>query len=150
MSDDVAKSRIEPPESPATAPFWDATRRQRLMIQWCRKCDRPIHYPREACPSCLGDDLEFRPVSGRGTVYAASMMPKPANPLMAGREPYVVALIDLAEGVRMMSNVVGLQPAEVAPGLAVKVTWEPLSDGRHLPQFEPSAAGDDGSGSQES
>jgi len=64
-------------------------------------------------------------------------MPKPAHPGMAGREPYVVALIDLDEGPRLMSNVIGADVARVAPGLAVRVTWEPLSDGRHLPLFEP-------------
>ena len=56
---------------------------------------------------------------------------------MAERTPYVVALVDLDEGARMMSNIVGCPPDEVAVGLGVRVTWELLSDGRHLPQFEP-------------
>lgn len=132
-------SRFEPPESEATAPFWTATRDRRLVLQWCRSCEAPIHYPREVCPSCLGDDLEFRDASGRGTVYAVSVMPKPANPLMAGREPYAVALVDLAEGVRLLTDVVGVDPWTVAVGTAVEVTWEPLSDGRHLPLFAPAA-----------
>ena len=55
---------------------------------------------------------------------------------MAGREPYAVALIELDEGVRMMSNVVGIEPDAVEIGMAVRVIWEPLSDGRNLPQFE--------------
>ena len=135
MSDPAA--RYAPPESPASAPFRAATREQRLVLQWCRSCQRPIHFPREACPTCLGDDLEFRPASGRGTVYAASTMPKPGHPTMAGREPYVVALIELEEGVRLMSNVVGTSPESVVVGLPVTVVWEPLADGRHLPQFEP-------------
>ncbi|MCU1455326.1 MAG: putative nucleic-acid-binding protein containing a Zn-ribbon [Acidimicrobiales bacterium] len=130
-----APTRFEPPVAPASAPFWDASREQRLVLQWCRDCERPIHYPREACPRCLGTELEFRPASGRGVVYAASVMPKPGNASMAGREPYVVALVDLEEGVRMLSNVVGLRPELVEVGLAVEVTWEPLSDGRHLPLF---------------
>ena len=141
-----ARRRLEPPESVAGAPFWDATRERRLVVQWCRSCDRAIHYPREACPSCLGDDLEFRPASGTGEVYAVSVMPKPANPTMAGRVPYAVALVDLAEGVRIMTNVVGVDPAAVRPGRAVKVTWEPLSDGRFLPLFEPVGNGGPGGG----
>ena len=131
------RTRVEPPQSPAATPFWDATRDRRLVLQWCRHCDRAIHYPRDVCPSCLGDDLEFRPASGRGAVYAVSVMPKAANPTMAERVPYAVALVELPEGVRMMTNVVGVDPAAVTPGLAVQVTWEPLSDGRCLPLFEP-------------
>ena len=132
-------TRFEPPISPAARPFWDASRDQRLVLQWCRSCDEPIHYPRDACPQCLGDDLEFRPSAGTGEVYAASTMPKPGNPLMAGREPYVVALVALDDGVRLMTNLVEVDPDDVRIGQRVEVTWEPLTDGRHLPQFRPSA-----------
>ncbi|MDQ6698273.1 MAG: OB-fold domain-containing protein [Actinomycetota bacterium] len=133
----VERTRFEPPESEAGRPFWAATRERRLVLQWCRSCALPIHYPRDACPRCLDDDLEFRPSSGVGTVYAVSVMPKPANPSMSGREPYAVALVDLDEGVRLMSNIVGVDPQAVRVGTPVRVRWEPLSDGRHLPQFEP-------------
>jgi uncharacterized OB-fold protein len=64
-------------------------------------------------------------------------MPKPGNPLMAGREPYVVALVELDAGVRMMSTVVGTDPWSVAVGDRVALAWEPLSDGRRLYVFEP-------------
>ncbi len=131
------RTRFEPPESHEAEPFWAATRDRRLVLQWCRTCEAPIHYPREACPRCLGDELEFRPAAGCGIVYAVSVMPKPANPLMTGREPYAVALVDLDEGVRMMSNIVGVEPGSVDVGMEVRVTWERLSDGRHLPLFEP-------------
>ena len=130
--------RFEPPVSPAAEPFWEATREQRLVLQWCTDCAAPVHYPREVCPKCLGRALEFRPASGRGVVYAASVHPKPSNPTMADRVPYVVALVELEEGVRLMTNVVGCDPETVAVGLPVKITWEALSDGRHLPLFEPS------------
>ena len=130
-------TRFEPPSSPLTEPFWAATRTRQLLVQWCIDCDQPIFYPREACPSCLGTDLEWRPSSGTGTVYAVSVQHRPANPTMASRVPYAVALIDLDDGIRLMSNVVDLDPEAVAPGLAVEVTWEPMSDGRHLPQFRP-------------
>ena len=130
-----APDRQQPPISPAAEPFWDATRSTELVLQWCRRCERAIHFPRESCPSCLGADLEFRPAAGTGTVYARSEMPVPGNPGMAGRAPYVVALIDLPEGVRLLSNVVGDGAADVAVGDAVRVAWEPLADGRHLPVF---------------
>ncbi len=140
------RTRFEPPESEAARPFWAATRHRRLVLQWCRTCERPIHYPRDACPRCLDDELEFRPSPGVGTVYAVSVMPKAANPFMAGREPYAVGLVELDEGVRLMSNIVGIEPSAVQVGAAVRVTWERLSDGRHLPLFEPNPTTDDRAG----
>lgn len=134
---DETPERFSPPVSPAAEPFWDATREQRFVLQWCPACERPIHFPREACPRCLGVDLEFRPASGLGTVYAVSVMPKPANPTMAGRTPYAVALVDLDEGARMLTNVVGVDPSTVVVGQRVQVAWEPLADGRHLAVFVP-------------
>jgi len=127
--------RLQPPTSPAAEPFWDATRRRQLVVQWCTTCERPIHFPREACPRCLGAALEFRPSTGRGAIYAISVMPVPANATMAGREPYLVALVDLDDGVRMMSNIVGDGALDAQIGAAVSIEWEPLADGRHLPLF---------------
>jgi uncharacterized protein len=127
--------RIRPPVSPAAAPYWDATRDRRLVIQWCTSCEQAIHFPREACPGCLGTELEFRPAAGTGVIYAVSTMPVPGNAGMAGRTPYAVALVDLAEGVRVLTNVVGDGAGSAAVGAAVSVAWEPLADGRHLPVF---------------
>jgi uncharacterized OB-fold protein len=139
VSDPVVEPRrVEPP--PATElsrPFWDATREERLLVQWCTACDAPISYPRELCPGCLGADLEWRPSAGTGTVYAASVQHRPATGQMADRVPYVVVLVDLDDGIRLMSNVVGCDPSDVAPGMRVAVTWEALSDGRKLPLFRP-------------
>lgn len=136
---DATPSRFEPPASDAAAPFWEATREERLVLQWCRSCEAVVHFPREACPRCLGEELEYRPSEGRGVVYAVSVMPKPANPLMAGRAPYAVALVDLPEGARLMTNVVLCDPSTVAVGDPVVVAWEPLTDGRNLPLFMPDA-----------
>ena len=134
-------TRFEPPVTEFTTPFWDATREQRLLLPWCRSCDEPFWFPRETCPRDLSPDIEWRPAEGRGVVHAVSVMPKPANPLMAGREPYVVALIDLAEGVRMMSTVVDGDPWSVGVGDRVVLAWEPLSDGRQLYVFSRDGAG---------
>lgn len=138
---DGAAERIAPPTSPAAAPWWEATRERRLVLQWCPACDRPIHFPREACPACLGTDREFRPAAGSGTVYATSTMPKPGNPGMAGRGPYVVALVDLDEGARLLTNLVGEGAEGASVGDRVTVAWEPLADGRHLPVFVPEPGG---------
>jgi acetyl-CoA acetyltransferase/uncharacterized OB-fold protein len=131
------QTRFAPPESDAGAPFWEATRARRLVLPWCTACERPHWFPRDACPHCLGDTIVWREASGRGVVHACSTMPKAALPGLVGHVPYVVALVDLAEGVRVMTNVVGCPADEVHVGQAVAATWEALEDGRHLLVFEP-------------
>jgi uncharacterized OB-fold protein len=136
-------ARIEPTATELTDPFWDATRERRYLVQWCAACGAPIFYPREVCPSCLSaDSLEWRESSGRATVYAVSVQHRPANPAMADRVPYAVALVEVDAGdgastVRVMSNVVNCDPQSIRVGDALSLTWEELSDGRNLPQFEP-------------
>lgn len=139
MSDAETVTRAQPPVTPLTEPFWEATREQRLLLQHCDVHDHAVFYPRDVCPITLEPTLEWRPASGRGTVYSYTIESKPMNPGMRAMAPYVVALIDLDEGVRMLSNVVGIAPEDVTIGLPVQVTWEPLEDGRNLPQFEPVA-----------
>ena len=128
---------FEPPISDDGAPFWEATRTREFVLPWCVGCDRPIWYPRATCPICLVGDLEWRAASGQGVVYAVGVHHLPGPGRDASELPYTVALIDLAEGVRMMSNVVDCPPESVRVGMDVAITWKPLSDGRHLPQFAP-------------
>ncbi len=138
------RRRLEPPVSAESTPFWEATRSRRLVVQWCTSCDRGVFYPRAFCPHCRapGSDLEWRPASGRGTVYAAVVehRPEAAGAAFTDGQPYCVALVDLEEGVRMLTNVVGCPPEDVRSGMAVTVTWEALGDGRQLPLFAPTGA----------
>lgn len=131
-------ARLEPPSSDVAAPFWEATRDRRLLLQWCKVCAQSIHYPREFCPVCLGEDYEWRDSPGQGEIYAFNVMHRPGNRGMADQVPYVIALVTLDEGVRMVTNIVGEEPASLRVGMRVDVTWEALSDGRNLPLFEPS------------
>ncbi len=137
---DVERTRIEPEGSEAAAPFWEGTKERRYLVQWCTApaCDAPIFYPRDVCPRCLSaDSLTWRESKGVGVVHAVSVQHRAANPLMAGKVPYAVALVELDAGIRVMSNVVNCDPSSVNVGDPVMVTWEPLSDGRNLPLFEP-------------
>jgi uncharacterized protein len=128
---------FEPPVSEAGAPFWDATRERRFVLPYSPVNGRAMWFPREVDPTAPDRPLEWREASGEGTVYAASVHHKPGPGRDPADGPYVVALIDLDEGVRMLSNVVGCMPEAVAVGMRVRLTWRPLSDGRHLPQFAP-------------
>jgi uncharacterized OB-fold protein len=129
---------LEPPVSDAAAPFWDATREQQLVLPWCSECDRVVWYPREICPACASSSIDWRPASGRGEVYAVSVHHLPGPGRDPSELPYAVALVALPEGARLMSNVVNCEPDRVVVGMPVRVAWHPLSDGRHLPFFEPS------------
>lgn len=132
-----AGTRFEPKPSEAGQPFWDATRERRLALPWCTACGIPVWFPREACPRCLGDAFDWRDASGLATVHALSVQTKAGLPMMADRVPYVVALVDLDEGVRLMTNIVGCPTDQVEVGMRVRLGWEGLSDGRALPVFEP-------------
>jgi uncharacterized protein len=130
-------ARIAPPVSEASAPFWDASREQRFVLPWSEARGGWLWYPREVDPDHPEQAIEWREASGAGVVYAASVMHRPGPGRDPADGPYVVALIELAEGVRMMSNVVGCPPEDVTVGMPVRLVWEPLADGRHLPQFTP-------------
>ncbi|MCY3616866.1 MAG: Zn-ribbon domain-containing OB-fold protein [Acidimicrobiaceae bacterium] len=131
-------ARFEPRSTEVSEPFWRATRERRLIMQWCRPCEHVVFYPREVCPRCLGSNLEWRDSPGTGTVYAFSVHYRTGSPELMDRTPYVVALVDLTEGARLMTNIVGCDPDDIGVGMGVQVTWELLADGRHLPLFEPS------------
>ena len=142
MTPPEAPTRFEPSVNADSAPFWESTREKKLVTQWCTDCDRGIFYPRSFCPSCGSRGagaLEWRLLSGRGSVYAAVVEHRPdaAGAVFSAGEPYCVALVDLDEGVRMVTNIVGCSPDDVRIAMKVVVIWEPLSDGRHLPLFEP-------------
>ena len=130
-------TRFEPKASDEATTFWEATREPRFVLPWCTACETGIWYPRLVCPRCLGTAIEWRETSGAATVYACSIHWKPGTGRAADDGPYVVALVDLEEGVRMMTNVVECPPTDVEVGMPVQLAWEPLSDGRHLPVFRP-------------
>ncbi|MEJ2204679.1 MAG: OB-fold domain-containing protein [Gemmatimonadota bacterium] len=129
--------RFEPPVTDVSTPFWDATREKRITLQRCADCEAWVWYPRSACTACLGEDLRWTEVSGEGSVYAVSVHHRPGVAEMKGRVPFAVALVELREGVRMLTNIVGCDPESVRVGQKVSVAWEALSDGRNLPVFEP-------------
>jgi uncharacterized protein len=122
---------FEAESSTLSGPFWEATRERRLVLPWCPTCEQAVWFPREVCPSCRGTTFEWRPARGDGQVHAVSVHHQPDSD-----GPSAVAMVQLPEGVRMMSAIVGCRLEDITVGMPVRVTWQPLSDGRHLPQFE--------------
>jgi uncharacterized OB-fold protein len=140
MSDTaIPWERPQPVVTNFTAPFWEATRRKELVIQYCPVAKKYQHVPRPLSIYTGQRNIEWRPVSGRGHIYALTITRR-APPPFRGREPYVVATIQLAEGVRFMSNVVNCDPAVVRIGMPVRVAWDQLADGLFYPVFEPDPA----------
>lgn len=127
---------FEPESSTLSGPFWEATRERRLVLPWCTGCERAVWFPREVCPNCRGTTFDWRPALGEGEVHTVTIHP-PGLGRDAAEGPHAVAMVQLPEGVRMMSNIVGCALEDITVGMAVRVTWLPLDDGRHLPQFEP-------------
>ena len=97
-----------------------------------------MFYARALCPHCHREALEWVPAAGTGVVYSFTVVHRPAGPAFADRVPYVVALIDLDEGVRMLSTLRIADPARARVGQRVSVTFEDLEEVT-LPVFEPTA-----------
>jgi uncharacterized protein len=126
----------------ATAPYWDATRERRLLLQHCDACGHTQHPPRTLCIYCgETDGLGHREASGTGVVDACTVVMR--SPGEGHEPPYVVARVRLPEGVILISNVETAEPDSVAIGDAVRLTWRPLDDGRALPVFTPAVSNEE-------
>jgi len=134
-----APPKPRPVVQPWARPYWEAARSHRLMLQYCNGCARHIHYPRMACPHCGGDDLGWREASGRGTVYSYTVVRSNAPSAFVDDMPYVVAVIRLAEGVQLLSNIVDADPEHLRCDQPVEVVFETLDDEFSLPKFRPVA-----------
>jgi uncharacterized OB-fold protein len=124
-----------PTITPEAAPYWEGARRGKLLLQRCGACGALRFYPRTLCPSCWSDRVEWTEASGRGSVHSFTVIHRAPTPAFASQVPYVVALIDLQEGPRMMANVIGDGARDLRIDDAVRVTFEQRAGGFMLPQF---------------
>ena len=127
--------RLLPTLTPETEPFWTGGADGELRILRCGSCGHWIHPPAPVCPVDLSREVRAQPVSGRGTVHSFTVNHQPWNPEVP--TPYVIVLVELEEqpGLRLLSNLVGVEPEDVRIGMAVRVTFEPAGD-LHVPLFE--------------
>ncbi|MGC9544072.1 Zn-ribbon domain-containing OB-fold protein [Streptomyces sp. UG1] len=103
----MGEQRYDIPEADAfTRTYWDAAAEGRLLVRRCRACGRAHHYPREFCPHCWSEDVDWETASGLATLYTWSVVHRNDLPPFGARTPYVAAVVDLAEGPRMMTEVV--------------------------------------------
>lgn len=123
--------------SEETRPFWDALHRHELRIPRCRQCRKYFFYPRSFCPFCLSDEIEWIKVSGKGKVYSYTVSYRAPSTGFAADVPYVFAIIELEEGVRLTSNVVGCLPEDVRIDMAVEVVFDDVTPEVTLAKFQP-------------
>lgn len=123
---------------PDTEPFWEATKNHELRYQVCDDCSGIVFYPRRHCTHCLGNKLSWKSSKGESTVYTYSVVRQNYYPAFKERIPYVIAWIDLDEGFRILSNVVGVDDpaADVKIGQRVQVEWQDY-ESVSLPLFKP-------------
>ena len=117
--------------------FWEACQRHELYIQRCRDCHAVRYYPRALCPSCLSDNTEWVRCSGRGIVYTFTATYQNQAPGFRDEVPYVLAYVELEEGVRLLTNIVGCAPDAVRIGMPVEVVFEDVTPDVTLPKFKP-------------
>lgn len=119
--------------------YWKGAAEEKLLLRQCADC-RELHFmPRHLCPKCWSDNLEWIDASGRGTVHSFTIIRRASDPDFAHLCPYVVALIDLEEGPRMMANIIGDGALETRIGAPVRVTFEDRGEGAKVPQFQLAA-----------
>lgn len=129
-------SRSLPATSPETNAFWDGCKNGRLIIQRCHDCGKFQTYYRAFCCHCWGRKLEDREASGRGTVWTYTVIHQNRTPGWDAL-PYVLACIEVEEGVKLFSNVVNCDPETVRVGMPVKVVFVQATDKISIPFFEP-------------
>ena len=122
-----------------TQPFWDAAAQHRLVVAQCGTCGTCRMPPTPFCPACQSQQIDWKMLSGLGEIYTYTIVDRAILPGMADHLPYVPAVITLegGGGVRLISNVVDVELAELAIGMPVQVVWDDLREGVAVPRFRP-------------
>ena len=118
-------------------PFWEGAKRHELHMPRCRRCDRLFWYPREVCPVCLGADIDWVQVSGRGRLHSFTVIHQPANPAFRDDVPYIYAIVQLDEGPRLITNVVECPPEKVHIDMPLVAVYDDVTPDVALVKFRP-------------
>lgn len=119
-----------------TAPWWDAARQGELLLRRCGACGRAHLYPRPFCPTCWSEDVQWERATGTGTLYTWSEVRVNDLPPFKERVPYIAAIVDLDEGPRLETTIVGVTEAELSIGMRLKVDFSDVGEVT-IPVFRP-------------
>jgi len=127
------------PITPEAKPYWEGLRQHKLMLPRCRQCQRAFFYPRVLCPFCHAGDIEWFQASGRGRLHSFEIAHQSFNKALRVKPPYVLAMVELDEGPRMLSNLVGIEPdpERIRCDMPVEVVFHQLTEEITLPLFQP-------------
>jgi len=125
-----------PKPTPWSKPFWDGCKRHELLIQKCADCKKFVFYPKLFCPNCLSPKLEWIKASGNGKIYTYAVVYSYAPTEFSEDLPYIVAVVELDEGVRLMSNIVDCSPEAVRCDMRVVAHFQDISGEYTLPRFK--------------
>jgi uncharacterized protein len=127
-----------PETTPWSKKFWEYTRQHKLAMQKCKDCGTLIFYPRKFCPECASGNLDWKEMSGKAKLNAYTVTLDGVEPVFAADLPYVLAMVDLDEGIKMMTNIVECKHDELQIGMDLEVTFRDCTAEITLPVFRPS------------
>jgi len=134
MSDLVPKPKPRP--APESLPYWQAAREHRLALPKCEDCQKFWFPPSRTCPHCLSANFSFQDVSGKGKIFSFVTFHRVYRPAFANDVPYVVALIELDEGPRLLSNIMGVTHDQVKCEMRVEVVFDDYDEDISIPKFK--------------
>ena len=117
--------------------FWEGCKKHELLIPRCQNCGNYHFYPRFFCPKCLSNKLEWIKSSGKGKIYTFTIIERAGMEAFKEEVPYVLAIVELEEGVRMMSNIVKCGLDEIEIGMSLEVVFDDVTNEITLPKFKP-------------
>jgi uncharacterized OB-fold protein len=130
MTQNTTPERKAPPVFPGDEPFWKAASEGKLLIKHCDACGENHHYPRPRCPHCGSDKTRWLETSGRATIYSFT-------PLRKAQQPTAAAIVELPEGPRLLTLIIGADPATLRIDQRVRVVFQPTDGGAPIPMFSP-------------
>ena len=133
-------SKPKPRPAPESLPYWEAAKEHRLALPRCEDCEQFWFPPSRNCPHCLSMNSAFKTVSGRGKVFSFATFHRVYRPAFAEDVPYVVALVELDEGPRLLTNILGIAPEEVRCEMPVEVVFDDYDADVSIPKFKPVSA----------
>jgi len=134
---ELADLKPRPTPTLDSQPFWDGIKEGRLLLQKCGNCGKVRHYPRPMCDACYSMEVDWVDASRRGTVHSWTVAHHAFNPGFKGELPYVVALVDLEEGVRISAQMRDVKADAMKIGMPVRIDLEDAGNGVILPVFRP-------------
>ena len=130
----------KPRPAPESLPYWQAAKEHRLALPKCEDCSQFWFPPSRTCPHCLSTNVSFQNVSGRGKVFSFVTFHRVYRPAFAEDVPYVVALVELEEGPRVLTNILGVTHEDVRCEMPVEVVFDDYDEDVSIPKFRPASA----------